>query len=112
MFTGRGVAIKNTGDADLLPGLLSPLSPPLRLVPFTSPLPRPPRRHPYSLVQTSAPSPLQGEHAVIDASGGGSQRLPHPHCSAGARGAWPAWWRTGTKRASGCSTARLGAFLG
>lgn len=71
MFSGRGVAIRNTDDADLLPGLLSLLPAPLRLVPFTSLLPHSLRRHPYKLVQTSAPRPLQGEHTVIDTSGGG-----------------------------------------
>lgn len=71
MFSGRGVAIRNADDEALLPGLLSLLPAPLRLVPFTSLLPRSAHRHPYRLVQTSALRPIQGEQTVIDASGGG-----------------------------------------
>ena len=72
MFSGRGVAVRNTDDPSLLQGLLSLLPAPLRLVPFTTLLPGSPRRHPYRLVQTSAPRPMPGDHTVIDAAGGGS----------------------------------------
>ena len=70
MFSGRSVAIGGLDDADLLPGLLSLLPPPLRLVPFTSMLPDPTRRHPFRLAQTGAPRPMPGDCAVIDAAGG------------------------------------------
>lgn len=74
MFSKRGVAIMDADDASLLPGLLSLLPAPLRLVPFTSLLPLSTRRHPYKLVQTSAPRQMPGEHSVIDMSGRGPPR--------------------------------------
>lgn len=70
MFAGCNVAVRNTTDATLLQGLLSLLPPKLRLVPFTTMLPDAPRRHPFKLVQTSAPRPMQGKYEVIDPSAG------------------------------------------
>lgn len=70
MFSGRNVAVRSTGDEALLQGLLSLLPALLRLVPFTNLLPDTPRRHPFRLVQTSAPRPMGGGYTVIDPSAG------------------------------------------
>ena len=70
MFSGRNVAVRDTADAALLQGLLSLLPARLRLVPFTTLLPDTPRRHPFKLVQTSAPRPMGGGYTVIDPSAG------------------------------------------
>lgn len=68
MFSGCGVAVRDTADEALLQGLLSLLPARLRLVPFTTLLPDTPRRHPFRLVQTSAPRPMGGGYTVIDPS--------------------------------------------
>lgn len=70
VFSGRRVAIRRTSNTGLLPGLLSLLPPQLRLVPFATLLPDPPRQPSFEIVQTDAPRSSLGRYRVIDSAGG------------------------------------------
>ena len=65
-FSGKKVAIRRAPDPDLLPGLLSLLPAPLRLVPFATMLPDPQRQPSFAIVQTDAPRSSLGRYRVID----------------------------------------------
>ena len=69
VFSGSRVAIRRTSDPDLLPGLLSLLPAQLRLAPFSTLLPDPPRQRSFAIAQTDAPRSSLGRCRIIDPAG-------------------------------------------